>query len=243
MTSRPTIRRRMGKTFLDEHAPEGGEDFPDEPAPENGETPEDENDSTPEDAQDNSASGEVQETEETEETGETGETGETEKSGETEETGEKETDESNDGESDTVDVGELKIVLHLRDGRTSAGVWQPGADVHLETFMETDMSILLAELPGLLERAQARWNESPLRPKYEPPKKTKKAATKKTPTPKKTPTKNHEESAEQDAAGDGNPAGVGAAGGARATAGHGTTFLTQARKPAPPAGPWPGRDK
>ena len=148
--------------------PEGGEDFPDEHAPEDGETPKDGNDSTPEDAQDNSESGEVQETEETEETGE------------------KETN-----GSDTVDVGELKIVLHLRDGRTSAGVWQPGADVHLETFMETDMSILLAELPGLLERAQARWNENPLRPKYEPPKKAKKTPTKKTPT-EKTPTKNQQ---------------------------------------------------
>ena len=158
--------------------PEGGEDFPDEHAPEGGETPEGGNDSTPEDAQDNSKSGEVQDNEET---------------GEIEETGEKETN-----ESDTVDTGELKIVLHLREGRTSAGVWQPGADVHLETFMETDMSILVAELPGLLERAQARWNENPLRPKYEPPKKTptkktptKKTSTKKTPT-KKTPTKNQQ---------------------------------------------------
>ena len=163
-------------------APDTGDDLPTNDTPEDGETPEDENNSTPEDAQDSSESGEVQETEETRETGET------EKSGETEE---KETNESN-----TVDVGELKIVLHLRDGRTSAGVWQPGADVHLETFMETDMSILLAELPGLLERARARWNENPLRPKYEPPKKTKKAATNKTPTKKtptkKTPTKNQQ---------------------------------------------------
>ena len=171
--------------------PEDREDFPDEHAPEDGETPVDENDSTPEDTQDSSESGEVQETEETGETEKSGETGEKE-TGE-KETGEKETGESNDGESDTVDIGELKIVLHLQDGRTSAGVWQPGADVHLETFMETDMSILVAELPGLLERAQARWNENPLRPKYEPPKKTptKKASTKKTPT-KKTPTKNQQ---------------------------------------------------
>ena len=152
--------------------PEGGEDFPGEHAPE------DENNSTPEDAQDNSESGEVQEIGET---------------GETEETGEKETN-----ESDTAGTGELKIVLHLREGRTSAGVWKPGADVHLETFMETDMSILLAEITGLLERAQARWNENPLRPKYEPPKKaaTKKAATKKVATKKaatkKTPTENQQ---------------------------------------------------
>ena len=212
MTSRPTIRRRAGKTFQTNTPRRDGE------------TPEDENDSTPEDAQDNSESGEVQDNEET---------------GEIEETGEKETN-----ESDTVDVGELKIVLHLREGRTSAGVWQPGADVHLETFMETDMSILVAELPGLLERAQARWNENPLRPKYEPPKKNEESFNEESSNEENSNEENsNEESAgqpERDDAGDGNPAGAGA--GATA-ARHGTTFLTQTRKPAPSRGAvaWGGK--
>ena len=134
-----------------DHAPEDEEDSLIEKSPEEEEAPEDGDNPTPGDAHDDSESGEVQGTEGT---------------------GEEEAN-----ERDAVATGELKVVLHLREGRASAGVWQPGADVHLETFMETDMSILAAELPGLLARAQARWNESPMRPKYEPPKK---APTKKT---------------------------------------------------------------
>ena len=145
---------------LIEKSPEEDEAPDEEEAPEDGDTP------TPGDAHDNSESGEVQGT------------------GGTEGTGEEEAN-----ESDAAATGELKVVLHLREGRASAGVWQPGADVHLETFMETDMSILVAELPGLLARAQARWNENPMRPKYEPPKK---APTKKT-SAKKTSAKNQQQ--------------------------------------------------
>ena len=135
-----------GNNFPTNDNPEDEEDFPSEHALEAGETPEGENDPTPGEDHDNSESEEVQDAGET---------------------GEKETK-----EDEAINIGELKIVLHLREGRVSAGVWQPGADAHLETFMETDMSILVAEIPGLLERAQARWNENPLRPKYQPPKKT-----------------------------------------------------------------------
>ena len=133
---------------LIEKSPEENEATDEEEVPEDGDTP------TPGDDRDDNESGEVQGT------------------GGTKGTGEEEAN-----ESDAVATGELKVVLHLQEGRASAGVWQPGADVHLETFMETDMSILVAELPGLLARAQARWNENPMRPKYEPPKK---APTKKT---------------------------------------------------------------
>ena len=131
---------------------DAGNESPTNDNPEDGETPEEGDDQTPGEDQDSSESEEVQDAE---------------RVGGAEETGEEEAK-----ESDPINIGELKIVLHLREGRVSAGVWQPGADAHLETFMETDMSILFAELPGLLERAQARWNESLLRPKYQPPKKT-----------------------------------------------------------------------
>ena len=71
---------------------------------------------------------------------------------------------------------ELKLVLHTQNGRTSIGVWQTGTDPHLETFPRTGADAALDELPGVLERARARWGESHMRPKYEPPKKKRKTA-------------------------------------------------------------------
>ena len=83
--------------------------------------------------------------------------------------GEEEPDgEGTDGEG--AETEELKVVLHVRNGRANAGVWRPGADPHLEVFLETGVDVLLSELPGLIERAQARWAENPMRPKYNPPK-------------------------------------------------------------------------
>ena len=83
--------------------------------------------------------------------------------------GEEEPDgEETDGEE--TETEELKVVLHVKNGRANAGVWRPGADPHLEVFLETDPDVLLSELPGVVERAQARWAENPMRPKYSPPK-------------------------------------------------------------------------
>ena len=76
----------------------------------------------------------------------------------------------NEANEDEADTAELKVVLHVRNGRTNAGVWQPGTDPHLEVFLETDTDVILNELPGLIERARARWADNPMRPKYNPPK-------------------------------------------------------------------------
>ena len=90
------------------------------------------------------------------------------------ETVDKEQDNGNAGEEEPdgkeAEPTELKIVLHVRNGRANAGVWRPGADPHLEVFLETDPGVLLSELPGLIERARSRWADNPMRPKYSPPK-------------------------------------------------------------------------
>ena len=84
------------------------------------------------------------------------------------ETGEEGQDAGNAGEE--AETEELKVVLHVRNGRANAGVWRPGADAHLEVFLETGVDVLLSELPGLIERANARWEANPMRPQYNPPK-------------------------------------------------------------------------
>ena len=110
------------------------------------------------------------------------------------EAGEKEQDDDNAGEGESngeeadgnetsgeeTDPAELKIVLHVRNGRANAGVWRPGTDPHLEVFLETDTDVLMNELPGLIERAQARWADNPMRPKYDPPVKKSKKTNKQT---------------------------------------------------------------
>ena len=90
------------------------------------------------------------------------------------ETGDEEQDNGNAGDDEAdgeeAEPTELKVVLHVRNGRANAGVWRPGADPHLEVFLETGVDVLLSELPGLIERARARWADNPMRPKYSPPK-------------------------------------------------------------------------
>ena len=99
--------------------------------------------------------------------------------------GEEETDgEGADGEE--AEPAEMKVVLHVRNGRANAGVWRPGADPHLEVFLETDPDVLLSELPGLIERAEARWAENPMRPKHSPPKPKKQSKKVNKQTPKKS---------------------------------------------------------
>ena len=72
---------------------------------------------------------------------------------------------------------ELKMVLHVKDGRANAAVWRSGADPHLETFPETsNLEDLLPKLPGMIERANSRWAESPMRPSYKPAKAPRKKA-------------------------------------------------------------------
>ena len=69
--------------------------------------------------------------------------------------------------SDAAD--ELKLVVSIRAGRSTIGVQRPASDPHLESDDALDLTTLLGRIPGVLERAQARWRETPRHPGYARP--------------------------------------------------------------------------
>lgn len=64
---------------------------------------------------------------------------------------------------------ELKLVVSIRAGRSTIGVQRPASDPHLESDNALDLSTLLGRIPGVLERAQARWRAAPRHPGYARP--------------------------------------------------------------------------
>ena len=64
---------------------------------------------------------------------------------------------------------ELKLVVSIRAGRSTIGVQRPASDPHLESDDALDLSTLLERIPGVLERAQARWRDAPMHPGYARP--------------------------------------------------------------------------
>ena len=71
--------------------------------------------------------------------------------------------------ADTETIDELKVVLSIRGGRGIIGVQQPSADPHIETFEDLDLPGLAQEVTEVVERAKARWEETPKHPAYERP--------------------------------------------------------------------------
>ncbi len=63
----------------------------------------------------------------------------------------------------------LKVVVSIKGGRATIGVQQPSSDPHIESFDDLDESGLTQEVPAVIERARARWDESPKHPAYERP--------------------------------------------------------------------------
>ena len=64
---------------------------------------------------------------------------------------------------------DLKVVVSIREGRASIGVQQPSSDPYIESFDDRDVPELAQEVPAVLERARARWEDSPKHPAYERP--------------------------------------------------------------------------
>ena len=90
--------------------------------------------------------------------------------------GETAQDEQDSGDADEQATGEetapsedLKVVVSIKGGRATIGVQQPSADPHIETFEDLDVSGLAQELPAMVERARARWEETPKHPAYARP--------------------------------------------------------------------------
>ena len=69
--------------------------------------------------------------------------------------------------SDAAD--ELKLVVSIRAGRSTIGVQRPASDPHLESDDALDLTALLERIPGVLERARARWRDAPRHPGYARP--------------------------------------------------------------------------
>ncbi len=61
---------------------------------------------------------------------------------------------------------ELKVVVSIKEGRAVIGVQRPSSDPYLETFGDADLSGLAQEVTAVVERANARWEESLKHPAY-----------------------------------------------------------------------------
>ncbi len=73
------------------------------------------------------------------------------------------------GGGEDAPANELKVVLSIKGDRAVIGVQKPASDPHIESFDDLDESGLTQEVPAVIERARARWEESPKHPAYERP--------------------------------------------------------------------------
>ena len=64
---------------------------------------------------------------------------------------------------------ELKVVVSLKEGRTTIGVQRPSSDPHIESFDDPDLSELVREVPAVAERARAKWEDAPKYPAHTRP--------------------------------------------------------------------------
>ncbi len=68
------------------------------------------------------------------------------------------------GGDETAPPEDLKVVLAIKDGRATIGVQGPSSDPHIESFDGPDLSGLAQEVPAVIERARARWEDEPKYP-------------------------------------------------------------------------------
>ena len=61
---------------------------------------------------------------------------------------------------------DLKVVVSIREGRATIGVQRPSSDPHIELFDDRDVSDLTQEVSAVIERARARWEDTPRHPAY-----------------------------------------------------------------------------
>ena len=64
---------------------------------------------------------------------------------------------------------DLKVVVSLKGGRATIGVQQPSSDPHIESFDDADLAGLTQEVPAVIERARAKWEDEPKHPAHERP--------------------------------------------------------------------------
>ena len=76
---------------------------------------------------------------------------------------------ADDGEEQTSHPEELKVVVSIKGGRTTIGVQESSSDPYIESFDDADLSGLTQEVPAVVERARAKWEEAPKYPAHERP--------------------------------------------------------------------------
>ena len=79
------------------------------------------------------------------------------------------TQDSGGAEGEAGPTEELKVVVSVRGGRATIGVQQPSADPHIESFDGLDLPALAQEVPAVVDRARARWEDEPRYPAHERP--------------------------------------------------------------------------
>ena len=76
---------------------------------------------------------------------------------------------TSEGESSPAE--DLKVVVSIREGKATIGVQRPSSDPHIELVDDPDLSGLVREVPAVIERARARWEDAPRYPAHERPSK------------------------------------------------------------------------
>ena len=61
---------------------------------------------------------------------------------------------------------DLKVVLSIKGGRATIGVQQTSSDPHIESFDDQDLSGLTQEVLPAIERARAKWDDTPKYPAH-----------------------------------------------------------------------------
>ena len=76
---------------------------------------------------------------------------------------------SDDAEDQADTSEDLKVVMSIKGGRATIGVQQPSSDPYIESFDDQDLSGLTQEVPAVIERARAKWEDGPRYPAHERP--------------------------------------------------------------------------
>ena len=76
---------------------------------------------------------------------------------------------SDDADEQAGQPEDLKVVVSITGGRATIGVQQASSDPHIESFDDRDLAELTQEVPAVVERARAKWEDEPKYPAHERP--------------------------------------------------------------------------
>ena len=76
---------------------------------------------------------------------------------------------SDDAGNEDGEPGDLRVVVSIKGGRAVIGVQKPSSDPHIEIFDDLDETGLAQEVPAVIDRARARWEDNPKHPAYARP--------------------------------------------------------------------------